>query len=158
MDKLNLFYIHLFSIFNTKDTFTYFESLELPLVIQARKRVFPKTEKALDVYKVLKKRLDKNKVVIKNNCQVKDVSFQNGLITEISTNQGVYRAKSFVFAMGGVSHPETGSTGDGFKFLKKMGHTIQDPTPSVVPLETSDKWVHMLAGISLSFMKITFLP
>ncbi len=145
-----------FSIFNAKDTFTYFESLELPLVIQARKRVFPKTEKALDVYKVLKKRLDKNKVVIKNNCQVKDVSFQNGLITEISTNQGVYRAKSFVFAMGGVSHPETGSTGDGFKFLKKMGHTIQDPTPSVVPLETSDKWVHMLAGISLSFMKITF--
>ncbi len=145
-----------FSIFSAKDTFTYFESLGLPLTIQARNRVFPKTEKALDVYKVLKNKLNKNEVIVKNNCQVKDISFQDGLITEVLTNQGAFRAKSFVFATGGVSHPETGSTGDGFKFLKKLGHTVQNPTPSVVPIEVYDEWVHLLSGLSLSFMKITF--
>jgi predicted Rossmann fold flavoprotein len=55
-----------------------------------------------------------------------------------------------------MSHPETGSTGDGFKFLKDLGHKIKEPTPSIVPLEVSDKWVKMLAGVTLSFMKITF--
>lgn len=145
-----------FSIFGAKDTFKYFESLGLPLVVQARNRAFPETEKAYDVYRVLKNELEKNKVVIKNNCEVKDIVTKDNLITEVVTNQGNFLGKSFVFSTGGVSHPETGSTGDGFKFLKKLGHTVVDPTPSVVPFQVSDKWVHSLAGVSLSFMKITF--
>ncbi|MDD3662317.1 MAG: NAD(P)/FAD-dependent oxidoreductase [Candidatus Pacebacteria bacterium] len=145
-----------FSAFSAKDTFNYFESLGLPLVIQARNRAFPETEKAYDVYRVLKNELEKNKVIIKTNCEVKDVVNKDNLITEVVTNQGSFLGKSFVFSTGGVSHPETGSTGDGFRFLKKLGHTVIDPTPSVVPFQVSDKWVHSLAGVSLSFMKITF--
>lgn len=145
-----------FSIFSAKDTFSYFESLGLPLVVQARNRAFPETEKAYDVYKVLKDELNKNKVVIKNDTQVKDIVSKNNIVSEVVTNKGTFFAKSFVLATGGTSHPETGSTGDGFKFLKKLGHSVKDPTPSVVPIEVSDKWVHALAGVSLSFMKITF--
>lgn len=145
-----------FSIFSAKDTFKYFESLGLPLVVQARKRAFPETEKAYDVYKVLKDELVKNKVDVKNSIEVKDILYKDDLITEVITNKGNFFAKSYVLATGGTSHPETGSTGDGFKFLKKMGHSVKDPTPSVVPIEVSDKWVHILAGVSLSFMKITF--
>lgn len=145
-----------FSIFSAKDTFTYFESLGLPLVVQARNRVFPETEKAYDVYKVLKNELIKNKVVTKNNTEVKDIFTKGDEVTGVETNKGVFYAKSFVLATGGTSHPETGSTGDGFTFLKKLGHSVKDPTPSVVPIEVSDKWVHVLAGVSLSFMKITF--
>ncbi len=145
-----------FSIFSAEDTFKYFESLGLPLVVQARKRAFPKTEKAIDVYKVLKEKLDENKVTIKNHCVVIDILSEGRKITGVLTNQGIFTGKSFVFAMGGMSHPETGSTGDGFKLLKQLGHSIQDPTPSVVPLETSDQWIHILAGLSLSFVKITF--
>lgn len=145
-----------FSIFSAEDTFKYFESIGLPLVVQARKRAFPKTEKAVDVYKVLKSELDKNKVVIKNNCTVLDILSEDKKITSVSTNQGIFTGKSFVFATGGISHPETGSTGDGFKFLKQLGHSVQDPTLSVVPLETSDRWIYILAGLSLSFAKISF--
>jgi len=145
-----------FSVFSAEDTFTYFESLGLPLVVQARKRAFPKTEKAYDVYKVLKNELNKNNVTIKNNCIVKDIITKDKKIVEVKTNKGTYSAKSFVFATGGVSHPETGSTGDGFRFLKEMGHSVKDPTPSIVPIEVSDSWVHSIAGVSLSFMKITF--
>jgi predicted Rossmann fold flavoprotein len=145
-----------FSIFSAKDTFTYFELLGLPLVVQARKRAFPETEKAYDVYRVLKNELEKNKVSIKNNTEVKEILAKGDMIVGVNTNKGIFYGKSFVLSTGGTSHQETGSTGDGFKFLKKLGHTIKDPTPSVVPIEVSDKWVHKLAGVSLSFMKITY--
>lgn len=145
-----------FSVFNAEDTFKYFESLGLPLVIQARKRAFPNTEKAYDVYRVLKEELNKNKVVVETGCEVKSIKSIGRLILEVITNKGNFRAKSFILATGGVSHPETGSTGDGFRFLKELGHTVKDPTPSVVPIEASDLWIHSLAGVSLSFMKITF--
>ncbi len=145
-----------FSIFGVEDTFKYFESLGLPLVIQARLRAFPQTEKAIDVCNALEKELHKNKVSIKTKCVVKDIVTKGGSIISITTNQGEFFAKSFILSTGGVSHPETGSTGDGFKFLKDLGHTVKDPTPSVVPIEVSDSWVHFLAGVSLSFMKITF--
>lgn len=145
-----------FSIFGVKDTFSYFESRGLPLVIQARNRVFPHTEKALDVYNVLYKELIKNKVAINTNCVVKKLTHKDNKIICVDTNQGKFYAKSFILATGGMSHPETGSTGDGFKFLKDLGHLVKDPSPDIVPLAVSDAWVKSLAGVSLSFMKITF--
>lgn len=145
-----------FARFGAKDTFKYFEDRGLPLVVQARKRAFPHTEKAKDVYDVLNKELLKNHVSIKNNCTVKKINHKDRNIISVDTSQGTFFAKSFVLSTGGMSHPETGSTGDGFQFLKDLGHHIKEPTPSIVPLQVSDKWVHMLAGVSLSFMKITF--
>jgi len=146
-----------FSIFGVKDTFSFFEGLGLPLVIQARKRAFPHTEKALDVFNVMKKELERTGAVVKLGSTVVNIIKENGKITAVKTKEGVLHAKSYILATGGTSHPETGSTGDGFNFLKKLGHTVENPTPSVVPIEVSDAWVHLLAGVSLSFMKITFL-
>lgn len=145
-----------FSIFGVKETFEYFESRGLPLVVQARNRVFPKTEKALDVFNVLYKEIIKNKVEVKLNCQVKEIIHDSKKIININTNQGQFYAKSFILATGGLSHPETGSTGDGYKFLKAIGHTVIDPNPNIVPIMVGDSWVKNLAGVSLSFMKITF--
>lgn len=145
-----------FSIFGVKETFKYFELRGLPLVTQARNRVFPQTEKALDVFNVLYKELIENKVEIKLNCQVKEIIHDTKKIININTNQGQFYAKSFILATGGLSHPETGSTGDGYKFLKEIGHTVVDPNPNVVPIMVSESWVKNLAGVSLSFMKITF--
>lgn len=146
-----------FSIFGVKDTFSFFEKLGLPLVVEARKRAFPETQKALDVFNVLNKKLEKNKVEIKIGCQVlKFIKNNDGNLVGVKTKQGDFFAKSFILSTGGTSHPETGSTGDGFKFLKDLGHKIEKPSPSVVPIEVSDKWVHVSSGVSLSFMKITF--
>jgi predicted Rossmann fold flavoprotein len=145
-----------FSQFGVKDTFNYFETRGLPLVIQARNRVFPESEKASDVFNIFKKDLDKNKVRIKTNCIVSKINYKDNLITSIDTNQGKFYAKSFILATGGMSHPETGSTGDGFKWLKDLGHTVKNSTPTIVPLAVKEEWVKSLAGVSLSFMKITF--
>lgn len=145
-----------FSIFGVRDTFNYFESRSLPLVVQARNRVFPVTEKALDVYNVLYKELIKNKVEIKTNCVVNKIIHNEDKIININTSGGQFYAKSFILSTGGLSHPETGSTGDGLVFLRDLGHTVEDSTPDIVPIEVRDNWVKSLSGTSLSFMKITF--
>ncbi len=145
-----------FSQFSAKDTFTFFESRGLPLVVQARNRAFPHTEKAVDVFNTLKAALDKAGALTQTNCAVKKIVREEGKILAVETNQGIFRAKSFILATGGMSHPETGSTGDGFNFLTDLGHAIKTPTPTIVPLAVEDEWVKSLAGVSLSFMKITF--
>jgi predicted Rossmann fold flavoprotein len=145
-----------FSQFGVENTFDFFESRGLPLVVQARNRAFPKTEKAFDVFDVLRKELEKNKVTVKTGVKVVSVRRDGEGIKEVETTQGSYSANSYVLATGGVSHPETGSTGDGFMWLRDLGHTVKDPTPTIVPLAVSDQWVKSLAGVSLSFMKITF--
>jgi len=145
-----------FAKFGVEDTFEYFQSRGLPLVTQARNRVFPQSEKAWDVYKTLEKELEKYKVRIKTNVKVLKINSQKGKIISVDTTQGTFEGRSFILATGGVSHPETGSTGDGFGWLSALGHTVKDPTPTIVPLSVSDNWVKTLAGVSLSFMKITF--
>ncbi|MDE2030958.1 MAG: aminoacetone oxidase family FAD-binding enzyme [Patescibacteria group bacterium] len=147
-----------FSKFNNKDTFKFFENKNLPLVTQARKRVFPHTERAIDVYNVLEQYIKEGKVTVKLSNPVLKISSdkENRKIVSVKTKDGIWKANSYIFATGGVSHRETGSTGDGFKWLKDLGHTVKDPTPTIVPLQAKDKWIHTLAGVSLSFMKITF--
>jgi predicted Rossmann fold flavoprotein len=109
------------------------------------------------VYNVLYKDLQKNKVEVKSGCIVRKIVKNNDdRIVSISTTQGEFFAKNFILATGGMSHPETGSTGDGFKFLENLGHTVSDPTPDVVPVMVREDWVKSLSGVSLSFMKITF--
>ena len=145
-----------FSQFGVKGTFSFFESRGLPLVVQARNRAFPHTEKALDVCNTLIKYLKDGKVTVKTGTAVKRIERENGVITGVVTSDGIATADSYILSTGGVSHPETGSTGDGFKWLGDLGHAVKKPTPTIVPLAVADEWVHILSGVSLSFMKITF--
>lgn len=154
--KAEPFLYSAFSEFDKNNTFKYFEERGLPLVVQARKRAFPHTERAEDVCQVMEKDLNNAYVKIKLNTRVEKILHDGKKITGILTNKGSFTAGSYILATGGLSHPETGATRDGFDFMKELGHTVKEPTPSIVPLEVADRWVHTLAGVSLSFMKITF--
>jgi len=147
-----------FAQFGVGDTFKFFESRGLPLVVEARQRTFPRSQKAVDVFRVMERFVtNKNVTIIKNNPVLKISADKDaGLIVSVKTKLGTYYAENFIIATGGSSHPKTGSTGDGFKWLIGLGHTVKKPTPSVVPLRVSDSWVKDLSGTSLSFMKITF--
>ncbi len=151
-----------FAQFGVKDTFTFFESRGLPLVVQARKRAFPNTERALDVFKVMEKYVKSGGVIIKTACPVSQIvsaqcgSASGGKIRGVISGGILYTADSIILATGGNSHPETGSTGDGFNWLNKLGHKTIPPTPTLVPMAVAEDWVKNLAGVSLSFMKITF--
>lgn len=145
-----------FSEYSVKDTFEFFEKRKLPLVIQARKRAFPHTEKALDVFKVMESYVKSPHVTIKTNSPVSKILKDGNKVTGVQVGGKVYTAKSYILATGGMSHPETGSTGDGFDWLRALGHKVKAPTPTIVPLAVEDAWIKSLPGIALSFMKITF--
>lgn len=145
-----------FSQFGVKETFSFFEERGLPLVVQARKRAFPNTEKAFDVFRVLETYLKRGRVKVMSGVRVTNIIGDHGLIRGVEVNGTTLEANSYILATGGKSHPETGSTGDGFYWLKGLGHTVAEPTPTIVPLSVQDAWVKKLAGISLSFCKITF--
>lgn len=146
-----------FAIFGVKETFAFFEKKGLPLVVQARKRAFPQTEKATDIRNVMEAYCTHPSIVIKTNIPVEKILKKDGIVSEVVAKGITYSATSVVIATGGMSHPETGSTGDGFKWLQDLGHTVHKPTPSIVPLAVKDVWVKSLAGVSLSFMKISFI-
>lgn len=145
-----------FSQFSNKDTFTFFESLGLPLVIQARKRAFPKTEKAFDVFRAFEKYMKQGGVTVHTETKVSRILKEGDMITGIIAGGVTYTATSYIIATGGLSHPETGSTGDGFNWLKALGHSVATPTPTIVPISTKERWGHEISGVSLTFMKITF--
>ena len=145
-----------FSQFGVKDTFSFFESRGLPLVIQANKRAFPKTEKAIDIFRVLEKYLKQGKVEIQTKTNVENFEVDGGRISAAVVNGKRMVASSFILATGGKSHPETGSTGDGFSWLLKLGHTVKEPTPTIVPLAVQDEWIKKLAGVTLSAVRINF--
>ena len=144
------------SKFGVQSTFDFFTARGLPLKVEARKRAFPETEKASDVTRVLKKYLADARVEVRTGSAVLELHAGSGRITEALTSSGTYRAENFIIATGGMSHPETGSTGDGFKWLISLGHTVHPASPSVVPLKVREMWAKSLAGVTLEPMKITF--
>lgn len=145
-----------FAQFGVSDVFSFFESRELPLMVEAKKRAFPKSERATDVVKALETYLQKGGVEVRTGVAVTRVVVEGGKIQKIETTAGDFVASAYIFATGGVSHPETGSTGDGFKWLAELGHTVEKPTPTIVPLRIKEGWVKKLAGVSIPEMKISF--
>lgn len=145
-----------FAQFGVSDTFAFFDGLDLPLVVQARKRAFPATERAEDVCKTLEAFCRAQGVEIRTNAKASMRIEANGVISGVSVGQETFEAASYILATGGVSHPETGSTGDGFKWLAALGHTIKEPTPTIVPLKTRERWSKDLSGITIPNAKVTF--
>lgn len=145
-----------FSQFGVKETFSFFESRGLPLVVQAGQRSFPATEKATDVVRVLEEYLRAGGVEIQTGAEVRGCLERDGRIVGVQVSGETLAAESYILATGGQSHPETGSTGDGWRWLAQLGYTVNAPTPTIVPLAVSDRWVKSLAGVSLDNVKITF--
>lgn len=145
-----------FSQFGVKDTFSFFEKRGLPLVIEEEKRVFPRTEKAADVVRVLIENLKEKNVEIRTEAAVSGFLAANGSIQKVIVDNEELAASSFIISTGGLSHPETGSTGDGFRWLEKIGHTVITPTPDLVPIKVKDRWIKELSGITMANAKITF--
>lgn len=150
-------YLHsAFARFGVKDTFAFFEKLGLPLVVQARNRAFPQTEKAPDVVAALERYMKEGGVEVRTGAAVSGIEAEEDRITGVTVGDTTLIADRYILATGGVSHPETGSKGDGFKWLTALGHTAKEPTPTIVPLKVEEKWVARFAGVSIPHMKITF--
>lgn len=154
--KAEKYLYSLFAQFGMKETFTFFETRNLPLKVEVGKRAFPVSEKASDVALVLEEYLKKGRVVIRYQSPVTKVLTNESHIEGVLCGDTRFEAKEYLFATGSVSHPETGSTGDGFRWLEKLGHTIASPTPTIVPLAVREKWIKALMGVTLEEVKIHF--
>ncbi len=139
-----------FSIFGVQKTIKFFENLGVKTKVEDHFRVFPVSNKSADVLEALVKSAKSNGVEFQVGTGVKKILWSgkhiDGVLLE---NDVLLTANSVILATGGKSHPETGSTGDGFRWLKNLGHTIVEPVPSLVPIKTKEPWVAELAGISL---------
>jgi predicted Rossmann fold flavoprotein len=146
----------LFAEFGMKDTFSFFEERDLLLHTEALKRTFPKSNKAEDVVSILEEELKKGRVEIRCGATIKSLETKDGSIVSVKTETEKFTGKEYIVATGGLSHPETGSTGDGFNWLSKLTHTIVKPTPGLVPLASPSLWVRELSGVSLPDTSVSF--
>ena len=154
--KASSFLYSAFSQFGVQDTFDFFARNGLPLVVQEGKRAFPKTQKALDVFNVFEKFLRAGSVTVKTGARVSRINTEGKNIKSVSAGGVEYHTNAVILATGGSSHPETGSTGDGFRLLTELGHTVHIPTPTIVPMAIAQNWKRRLAGVAVSGIKITF--
>jgi predicted Rossmann fold flavoprotein len=144
-----------FAQFGVQESFDFFESRGVRLKVEARKRAFPVSERAEDVVDALHAYCAKAGTEIRLGTAVQGIqNTKRGF--EVHTEHETFLCHSLVLATGGVSHPETGSTGDGFGWLTALGHTVAKPTPTIVPLKTADRWIHELKGVTLPNAKCTF--
>jgi len=147
-----------FSQFEVKDAFDFFHLRKMDTKIEAEKRAFPKSEKAESVWNVLVEYLRKGTVTVLSNSPVKRLVAGDGKMTAIVLADGTeIHARSYVVATGGKSRPETGSTGDGFLWLRNLGHTVVESDPALVPIAIKDAWVKRLQGVTLPKVKLTVL-
>lgn len=155
-----------FSEYGVKETLDFFHLNGMDTKVENEKRTFPVSDNAASVLEVLKKYMQSGNVSIRSNAEVKEFTLEVGTkddknVTEIIgvklVGGEMIRGKKFILATGGKSRPETGSTGDGFVWAKKLGHTVVEPSASLVPLKIRDSWIVNLAGVSLAEAKITIL-
>lgn len=143
-----------FSRFTTDDTIDFFESLGVPLKIERGNRVFPVSDRALDIVDALNKYITQNGVKRKT-ARVTELIIEDGVVKGCRTEDGAeHYADNVLVATGGKSYPVTGSTGDGYKFAKQAGHTITELKPSLVPLECHEGWCTEAMGLSLRNVEI----
>ncbi|MGG5461675.1 NAD(P)/FAD-dependent oxidoreductase [Clostridium sp. B9] len=132
------------------DVMNFFEDAGIKLKVERGSRVFPNSDKSSDIIRGLSKGLDEAGVKVRLHSKVIDVIFNNDKIEAVVLEGGAkVKGDYFIITTGGKSYPLTGSTGIGFDLAKKMGHTIIDPKPSLVPIEIEEAWVRALQGLSL---------
>ncbi len=140
-----------FSVFNNEDIIAFFEDLGVELKEEDHGRMFPVSNSAKSVVDALIHRLDQLLVTVQMNTKVEAVHYDQHVHTVILSTKEKINTKAIVIAAGGKAVPHTGSTGDGYAWAKKAGHTITELYPTEVPLISKEKFIQRkdLQGLSL---------
>ena len=144
-----------FAQFGVQETLNFFHKAGMETKVENEQRVFPISNKSQSVLDVLISYMKKGGVTVVTDSSVVEIIVDEKNVTGVKLKGGkIIHTKSVIVATGGTSHPETGSTGDAYAWLKKIGHTIVTPTPSLVPIAVKDKWIKELAGLTLADVKV----
>lgn len=138
-----------FNAFSPADLMDFFENAGIPLKTERGNRVFPVSDKAVDIVDALFKLAKENNIKIVNKA-VKEIIFEGDTVKGVLLENGEeFFAESVLLATGGASYPLTGSTGDGYRFAEKTGHTVTELKPSLIPLVCHEGFCSHLSGLSL---------
>jgi hypothetical protein len=141
INALNRFFHH--------DLTDFLDARGVPTVVERGQRVFPASNRALDVVSALLRFTKEHGVSIIKNCAVKNIRMENNQLVGLDTSCGYLAADRVILATGGASYPQTGSTGDGFRIAQELGHTIAPIRPYLVPLLIKEPYVKELQGLAL---------
>ncbi|MCI5675708.1 MAG: NAD(P)/FAD-dependent oxidoreductase [Ezakiella sp.] len=136
--------------FDNKDLIEYVENLGVMLKEERGQRIFPISDKARDITNAF---YDKSKALYSFNSEVIDIK-KNGDLFNVITKKDCYNSRYLILATGGLSYPLTGSTGDGYRFLKDFGHKIIPARPALVGLNSDFKYNNQLMGLSLKNVNV----
>lgn len=143
--------------FGPDDTMAFFEALGVPLKTERGMRVFPQSDRAVDIVDALAR------YVREGGCRTvhgiaETLLLENGCAAGIRLTDGrELRADAVLLCTGGKSYPLTGSTGDGYRLAQRAGHTVTPLSPSLVPIVTEEDWPRELMGLSLKNVELTAL-
>ena len=147
-----------FQNFTNTDIIEFLKKQGLEVKEERGNRIFPVTDKSIDVLKCFTKRIEELNIKYKLNTSVEKILVQNNQISAVRTESEMIKADKVILATGGKSYPLTGSTGDGYEIAKALGHTITPIKPSLVPLEVYEKEeCKKLQGLSLKNVGIKIL-
>ncbi|MBQ5910493.1 MAG: NAD(P)/FAD-dependent oxidoreductase [Clostridia bacterium] len=144
-----------YSVFSAADTMQFFEDMGVPLKTERGNRVFPVSDKAVDIVDGLVRAINKYDVKLVN-ASVSSIGAEEGQVRSVTLQNGqTHFFDSVILATGGMSYPVTGSTGDGYKFATELGHTVTPLRASLVPVMIKENFCTRLCGLSLKNVKLS---
>lgn len=147
-----------FNGFGPEETVRFFEERGLETKIERGNRVFPVSDQAGDVRRVLFEEMRKNKVGVCKNAVVSDMTVRENKIVKLKIKSADVDEIAFgniIVATGGLSYPYSGSSGDGFVWAEKSGHKVIASQPALTPIILKERWVQDLEGLSLKNVKVS---
>lgn len=144
------FYRNAFTNFFNKDIIRLLEKNGCKTKIEENNRVFPVSDKAKTVQETLIKILDKKQTKYKLNTVVNSIEKENNLFIIRYNDSQIIKSKFVILATGGTAYPKTGSTGDGYKFARELGHSTSKSMAGLSPVKIEEKWINKLQGISVN--------
>ncbi|HMK65548.1 MAG TPA: aminoacetone oxidase family FAD-binding enzyme, partial [Thermodesulfobacteriota bacterium] len=144
-----------FARFFNRELMTFFEDRGVPLVVERGQRVFPKSNRALDIVSALLRFIREGGVTLLKEHPVQEILQQEGRVQGVVSQGACFKASQVVLAGGGASYPQTGSGGEGYILARKAGHNLTAIRPWLIPLEVKEPWIKDLQGLSLKNVTAT---
>ncbi len=144
-----------FYAYDNERVIDFFETNGLPTKVERGNRVFPASDHSSDVIATLQKVLRAKQVQVKLHTEVAEVISNSDKATGVRLKSGeTLPADDVIVATGGFSYQTTGSTGDGYRFARELGHSVTEITPSLVPFYAKEDYVPKLQGLSLKNVRV----
>lgn len=153
--KAEQFLFSPFAKFGMQESWDFFNGRGMETKVEGAKRAFPVSDSAASVLETLQRYMKEGKVSVRTGVAVTGLRAEGGRVVAVRTGGDEIEAKAFVLATGGTSRPETGSTGDGFAWLREIGHEVRESAAALVPVAIREEWVKRLQGVTLDEVRMS---